>query len=70
VSELSIQVSYELCMGVGECEHYAPGTFALGEDGLSKVVSADGDDEPTVLMAARSCPNFAITVSRDGQALL
>lgn len=70
MTKFEIHVDSDLCMGTGECEHYAPGTFKIGDDGVSTVVSHDSDDEDAIVEAARRCPNFAITVLRDGRSLL
>lgn len=67
---LEIVVDEGMCMGAGECTYRAPNTFALDERGKSQVVATDGDDESVVLLAARSCPNFAITVTRGGVRLV
>ena len=45
----------------------APASFSL--DASRKAVAADppGDPEPALFDAARSCPNFAIELRRDGE---
>jgi ferredoxin len=67
---LEIEIDRGMCMGAGECVHHAPATFALGPDNRSTVVDAAGDDEDKVLGAAAACPNFAISVRRDGAQVL
>lgn len=59
-----IEIDRERCMGQGTCEFYAPATFALGADGISTVVDADGDPEDKVVLAAQGCPTGAISVWR------
>jgi ferredoxin len=67
VSRLQVHVDRDACTGARACALRAPATFSL--DAHRKAVAADppGDDEETVLAAARSCPNFAIELSRDGE---
>jgi ferredoxin len=67
---LEVQVDPGMCMSAGECIFRAPKTFAFGEDGRSTVIDPAGDDEETVIDAARSCPNFAISVRRDGEVIV
>jgi ferredoxin len=67
---LEIAIDEGLCMGAGECVYHAPGTFAFDERGRSHVVAVDGDHEDVVVRAAMSCPNFAISVTRDGVRLV
>ncbi|HKE74442.1 MAG TPA: ferredoxin [Acidimicrobiales bacterium] len=67
---LEVTVDPGMCMSAGECVFRAPRTFTLGEDDRSTVLDPAGDDEATVIAAARSCPNFAISVRRDGEAVV
>jgi ferredoxin len=66
VSRLEVHVDRDACTGARACALRAPGTFSL--DAHKKAVVADppGDPEEAVLAAARSCPNFAIELTRDG----
>jgi ferredoxin len=66
---LEIRVDRALCRGAGECCRRAPHTFDLEADGKARVVDPEGDDEGVVAFAARCCPNFAISVTRDGEAI-
>ena len=67
MSWLSIRVDREACTGARACTLRAPRTFSL--DAERKAVASDppADAEEQVLAAARSCPNFAIELSRDGE---
>jgi ferredoxin len=57
-----VQVDRERCIGSGNCVHFAPGAFALDDEGLSTVVDADGAPLEQVEAAARQCPTEAIAV--------
>ncbi len=67
MSRLEVHVDRDACTGAGACALRAPHTFSL--DAARKAVVADppGDPEDPILAAARSCPNFAIELSRDGE---
>ncbi len=66
---LEIGIDRGRCRGAAECLYRAPGTFALDALGKSIVTDPTGDEEMTILAAARSCPNFAIEVKREGKKL-
>ena len=66
---LEIRIDHDRCRGAAECLYRAPGTFALDAGGKSIVTDPTGDEEETILLAARSCPNFAIDVRREGKKL-
>jgi ferredoxin len=55
-----IQIDRSLCSGFGSCVDAAPGSFALGDDGIAAVREGGPDDR--ALEAARGCPMGAITV--------
>lgn len=61
---MKVTVDRELCISLGNCVAFAPTVFAL--DG-EKTVGLDPDsvDERTLLEAAESCPEQAITVEDD-----
>lgn len=67
VSRIEVHVDEGMCMGVESCVRHAPGAFALDADRRSTAVVPPTDELETVLSAARSCPNFAITVYVDGK---
>jgi ferredoxin len=41
----------------------AGGVFELDEEKIAKVISQDGNDDDTKLLAAQSCPTMAIVVT-------
>lgn len=69
MSRLEIRIDRDACTGARACTLRAPRSFALDAERKAVVVDAQGDSEETLLAAARSCPNFAIELSRDGDPL-
>jgi ferredoxin len=67
VSRLEIRIDRDACSGARACVLRAAASFAL--DASRKAVALDppGDPEDAILAAARSCPNFAIELTRDGK---
>jgi ferredoxin len=57
-----IVIDRERCVGSGNCLYWAPGTFDLGDDGISVVVDRLGDDEDRIRVAAEGCPTRAISL--------
>ena len=55
-----IYVDRELCIGAASCVAIAPGVFQLDEENKAYVVSSEGADQETILLAAQSCPTRAI----------
>jgi ferredoxin len=67
---LEIKVDEDECIGCGECAETAPNTFEVNDDNVAEVKVAAGDDEDTIVEAAKNCPVEAITVmSADGKQL-
>jgi ferredoxin len=48
-----IKIDRTLCSTYGECIGLAPGVFQLGDDNVSIVIDAEGEDDEAVLDAAR-----------------
>lgn len=61
-----IAIDRDRCMGSGNCQFWAPGTFDLDDDGIAVVVNPSGDAEEKQVLAAKGCPTQAIAVLRDG----
>ena len=66
MSALEIEIDRDACSGARACTLRAPHTFALDEQRKAVVMDPAGDPEPAILEAARSCPNFAIELTRNG----
>jgi ferredoxin len=67
VSRLEVHVDRDACTGARACALRAPRSFALDADHKAVVADPPGDPEEAILAAARSCPNFAIELRRDGE---
>lgn len=67
---LRIEIDHDTCMGQGQCVYWAPGTFELGDDGLSRVLDAEGDPEDKIVLGAKGCPTGAISVWRGDERLV
>ena len=67
---LEVSVDHGLCMSAGECLYHASSSFVFDDDDHSVFVDPPGDDEATIIKAAGLCPNFAISVRRDGEVIV
>ena len=54
------------CGATGNCVFWAPKTFELGDDGIARVVDAQGDTPDLIRLAAENCPLRVITLVDDG----
>jgi ferredoxin len=65
-----ITIDRDLCIGAASCAAIAGGVFELDGENKAVVKDPNGADDETILLAARSCPVFAITLEReDGEQL-
>lgn len=55
-----IEVDADICIGAGQCEVLAPGTFELDEDGIVTLVDAGGDPDEAQREAVAGCPSGAL----------
>jgi len=62
-------VDRDACTGARACALRAPGTFALDAEHKAVVAEPPADPEEAILAAARSCPNFAIELRKDGEPI-
>ncbi|MDD5749925.1 MAG: ferredoxin [Patescibacteria group bacterium] len=62
---MKIKVDRELCTSVATCIAVAPNTFELDDEGIAIIKNPKGDDEETILQAAKSCPVDAIIIYDD-----
>lgn len=67
MSELQVWIDSNECVSAGRCVSMAPGFFVFDDDELATVaVDAPRPDDEALLRIARSCPNGAIHVARNG----
>lgn len=57
-----IEVDRDTCISAGSCVAIAPKTFQLDEEGKVKLADPKGNDDATIIAAAKSCPVDAITL--------
>lgn len=63
VGKYKVEVIREKCISAASCVAIAPNVFDLDEDDIAIILSQDGDDDETKLLAAQSCPTFAVIVT-------
>ncbi len=70
--KLRIEIDVAKCMGQGQCNYWAPATFALGDDGIAQVIgdNANTDSEESIVLGAQGCPTRAISVWRENERLV
>ena len=66
---LVIRIDPTACRAAGECVFRAPGSFELRDDHKAHYIEGSTDGADAIVTAARSCPNFAISVKRGGREL-
>lgn len=62
IGKYQVSVINEKCISAASCVAIAPAVFELDEEGIARVISQDGHDDDTKLLAAQSCPTAAIIV--------
>jgi ferredoxin len=62
---MKVRVDRDLCIGVGNCEAFAPTVFRLDEEKKAVVLDPTSVDESALLEAAKSCPVGAIILEDD-----
>lgn len=67
---LEVWIDPDLCMGAQRCVFLVPEVFEMTARGVAVVRDPRGRAETEVVEAARQCPNFAISVWRDGEVLV
>ncbi len=63
VGKYTVKVIREKCISAATCVAIAPGVFELDEEQIAVIISQDGNDDETKLLAAQSCPTAAIIVT-------
>jgi ferredoxin len=64
---VEVVIDRGMCMGAGECVFTAGSLFQLDAEHKAVLIDVEAADDATILNAAASCPNFAISVLRDGR---
>lgn len=62
---MKVKVDREACIGVGNCVAFAPTVFQLDKENKAVVLDASSVDLDTLIEAAKSCPENAITIEDD-----
>lgn len=62
MTKLKITVIRAKCIAAGSCIETAPETFALDERSKAIVIDPQGNNDDTIIEAARSCPTNAIVI--------
>lgn len=63
IGRYKVEVIRDKCISAASCVAIAPKVFDLDEEGIAIVLSQDGNDDETKLLAAQSCPTAAIIVT-------
>lgn len=63
IGKYQVKVIRDKCIGAASCVAIAPKVFELDEENIATVISQDGNDDDTKLLAAQSCPTAAIIVT-------
>lgn len=62
IGKYRVEVIREKCIAAASCTFIAPQVFELDEENLVRIISQDGNDDESKLLAAQSCPTAAIIV--------
>lgn len=65
--DVGIHVDRDLCIGSGQCVHWAPGAFDQDDRAIAVVVDPRGEPEARVVRAVLACPMRAISLAVDGR---
>ena len=63
IGKYKVEVIREKCISAGSCVAIAPRVFDLDESQIAVILSQDGEDDDTKLLAAQSCPTMAVIVT-------
>lgn len=63
IGKYKVEVIRDKCIGAASCVAIAPAVFELDEENIARIISQDGNDDETKLLAAQSCPTMAIIVT-------
>lgn len=62
MTRLRIELNTDRCRSFAKCTTTAPAVFALGDDRKVVVLDPSGNDDDTIVRAAKSCPYKVITL--------
>jgi len=62
---MKIKILRDKCISAGTCVAIAANTFELDDEGKVVLKDPKGDDEQTIIDAAKSCPTLAIEIYDD-----
>lgn len=62
---MRIEIKRDLCIGAATCVAIAPDVFELDDEMKAVIKSPTGNDNATIIEAARSCPTLAIFIYDD-----
>jgi len=57
-----VSIDRDRCVGSGNCVFWAPGSFALEDDGISVSLDTSDDDLETVTVAVEGCPTRSLAI--------
>ena len=63
IGKYRVEVIRDKCISAASCAAIAPQVFEMDEEDLVVVISQDGNDDETKLLAAQSCPTMAVIVT-------
>ena len=63
IGKYKVAIIRDKCIGAASCVAIAPKVFDLDEEQIAVILSQDGNDDETKLLAAQSCPTMAIIVT-------
>lgn len=63
IGKYKVEVIRDKCISAASCVAIAPQVFDLDEEDLAIIISQDGNDDETKLLAAQSCPTMAVIVT-------
>jgi ferredoxin len=73
MTRLEVRIDHDVCMSSGECAFHLPAVFDVDDEsgqGVVKEGAVASATEDQLVDVARRCPNFAISVFRDGEQLV
>lgn len=63
IGKYKVEVIRDKCISAASCVAIAPKVFDLDEKDIAIIISQDGNDDETKLLAAQSCPTMAVIVT-------